>query len=228
MSLINVGAPQIVNRGIGQIMIEAGLADLIEALVTVGTNERSLLEHIMEELEYAFQYYEDAMAGRTPKVWPRPEINLEVFSEVLAIESPGNIYEAINTDLLRYLLKYLDDKADAQVKTVSALPPLAPIDGPKEVFAGRNINKPEEVNITFTAPPEEYTYEIYLDLRYVKSGSLKDSGDGYVYETLSVPKDDQQHTVRVVYVTPEKNIGRFSTAVAFGEKPLTPPIIRDL
>jgi len=203
MPLNNIGTPQVANRALLPLAIEAGLLDLVRYLVPIAVDKRTLLERIIEALE-------QAVAGN-----PHPCLNMTVFQEVLEMIRPGDVYNAINVDTLDRLLEIVNENPKAPVMEVKALPKMALVGSPPIVKAGRDRQKPTQVNVVFSAPPADAKYEIYLDLQLALIGNKDPDEDGYVYERLLVPEDGKRHSVRVLFNLPENRMTPFGPPAFF-------------
>ncbi len=81
--------------------------------------------------------------------------------------------------------------------------------------AARDGAAPTQVNVTFSDRPANYRYAIYLDGVLVKVANVAGSS-GFVNESIQdVPADGREHTIRVLFVTPEMAITRFGPVANF-------------
>ena len=218
-NLDNIGVPQVANRAIIPIAIQAGLADLVAALVPMATNRLTLLVALVAELEKAQAY---ALGQSTTP--PHATLNLAVLQDVLLHTHPGEIYQAINTDVLTRLLDYIDADIAAPVMSVSKLPDTLHAPGPAIVTAERDPEDASALLILFSEPPLTAVtdaqgnvietlceYELYLNLRLVRRGSEAPVG-GMVCETLpNVPATVAQlpHSIRVLFVDGDGCLSQF-------------------
>lgn len=134
--------------------------------------------------------------------------------EALEASNP-ELAAALNMDTLDAILRYMARKAKSPVVAAADLPETVAEPGPESVTAARDGADQMQVNITFSEPPSGYMYAIYLDGIFQKVGALAGSG-GFVNEALQdVPDDGETHTIRVLYVTPEKAITLFGPVATF-------------
>jgi len=203
MGIQNLGTPQVANRAIVQLAIEAGIVDLIKSLVAVATDKRSLLLQIVDTLG-------DAVEGKSV----HPALNTQFFAEVLEKASADDLIVAFNMDVLDKVLEYIDSDSDSAVVSVKSLPRTIPVDGPAETSVVRDR---DTVEITFSEPPVDWAYEIYVDLKYVGKGAQATATvvDGLVTHSLVMPFDGETHTVRVLFVDPSGSMTRFGPVATF-------------
>lgn len=193
MGLNNIGTPQIGNRAIIQLAIEAGIAALIQSLVLFGMDRKTLLEKVAGVLQETME----AMLGK-PGKQAHPALNQAVIAEVLTLMQPGDIWGAINTDVLDKLLDYLSIDPTAQVAPVRSLPQTVPVAGPDSLTTQRDAQTPTQVTVTFPAPPEGFdAYEVYVSYRMVKRGDNAPV-DGVVTDVIALPEGS--YSIRVLYV----------------------------
>jgi hypothetical protein len=119
--------------------------------------------------------------------------------------------DALNTQTLDAILNYMALDTNSAVLPVDQLPALLNRAGPAETYGGRDSNTPTQVNFSYTAPPENWTAEAYLDGVFVKHSTLAPT-NGYVYDILTDVAPGE-HTVRVLYRSPKNEITRFGTIV---------------
>lgn len=139
-----------------------------------------------------------------------------LFSIKQALENSNPaLANALNTQTLDAILAYMETLPSAFVVSADKLPSLENEAGPASVAAARDGGVPTQVNITYSAPPEEYTSEIYFDGVFRKH-SMEAGSNGWVNEALAnIPVDGQQHTIRVLFRTPDGNVTRFGPIVTF-------------
>lgn len=134
--------------------------------------------------------------------------------EALADTNPA-LAAALNMDTLDAVLKYMALKPKSPITLTSELPEMLDEDGPASVTAARDGGAATQINITFSEPPAGYKYAIYLDSIFQKVGNAA-AVDGWVNDALQdVVDDGQQHTIRVLFVSPEQAITRFGPLAAF-------------
>lgn len=139
---------------------------------------------------------------------------LEALVDALETTNP-ELAAALNLDTLQAILRYMAQAGAAPVVRAVDLPDMLDADGPASVSAARDGGAPTQVNITFSAYPEGYTYEIYRDGVFAKAGEIAAS-DGWVFEALQgVTVDGAQHTIRVLFVSAEGAITRFGPVATF-------------
>lgn len=210
----NIGVPQVANRAIIPLVFQSGIAEMVVDLVPIAVDKVTLLMMITRELEKAF-------AGLPP----HPALDMNVFAEVLNYIEPGQVYSAINMDVLDRVLETISDNPLSPVMLASRLPGITLTPGPAEVFAGRDPNDPSIVRVTFTEPPTvqlpdgsfyTWEYELYIGLKFIKRGSVEGSDEGYVHEQIApVPETGQQMFVRVLYVTQDGELTPFGPPAVF-------------
>lgn len=132
------------------------------------------------------------------------------LKEALEENNPA-LAGALNVQTLDAIMEYLSVLPNAGVVDADKLPKLLNENGPAEVYGGRDNNDSSQVNFSYTAPPEGYTAEAYLDGVFVKHSTLAPSA-GYVYDILANVVAGA-HTLRVLYRNPDGDITRFSTVI---------------
>lgn len=125
------------------------------------------------------------------------------LKQALADSNPP-LAEALNTQTLEAVLKYLATKPSAIVPARD-LPEMLDEDGPASVAAAWDGGVADQLNVTFSAPPEGYVAEIYVDGVYVKD-STASPVEGWVNDNVRV---EQASTVRVLFRDPEGRTTRF-------------------
>lgn len=121
---------------------------------------------------------------------------------------------ALNFDTLEVLVTYMES-AGMGASTVDGLPTLLNEDGPVSVTAERNGGDPTQIDITYNSPPPTYEAEIYRDNRLAKTSDDNGSG-GTVSETLTgVEDDEEEHTIRVLYINADGDQTRFGPVAEF-------------
>lgn len=129
------------------------------------------------------------------------------LKEALEENNPA-LAGALNLQTLDAIMEYLSALPDAAVVDADKLPKLLNENGPSEVYGGRDDKDSSQINFSYTAPPEGYTAEVYLDGVFVKHSTLAPSA-GYVYDILQ-KVDEGEHLLRVLYRAPKGNITNFS------------------
>ena len=138
---------------------------------------------------------------------------LHAIKATLADNNPS-LSVALNMQTLDAILAYMN-RIDGAVISADALPMLLNAAGPASVAAARDGGNATQVNVTFSAPPEGYTSEIYLDGVFQKQSALTGEG-GFVNEAiLAVSQDGIPHTIRVLYRDSAGNITRFGILATF-------------
>lgn len=105
--------------------------------------------------------------------------------------------EALTVETLNAVLDYMQTIDNTVVKATE-LPEVLNQDGPASVSAARDGGVTTQINITFTAQPSGFDYEIYMDSLFQKKGSNAPSA-GFTSDTLSGVAAGS-HTIRVLYV----------------------------
>jgi len=187
----NIGAPTIASRGFVPLAVEAGIANTIKSLISgLALDARSLL--------------------------------LEIKSVLSADNEP--LAAALNMDNLAAIIAYMELSGTgimaASGLPVTRLPVLLDEDGPAVVSAGRDGGEPTQVNIGYSAPPDGYTAEIYLDGVFAKRSDLAPTGETVFDIVPGVPVDGLPHTIRVLFSTVDGETGeeqqtRFGPVAAF-------------
>lgn len=186
MNASNIGTPTIASRGFVPLAVEAGITQTIAALVSgLAVDARTLLL----ALKAALSDVNDPLAA------------------------------ALNMDNLAAIIAYMERAGlgviAASSLPVSRLPVLLDQDGPASVTAARDGSQPTQINVTFSAPPDGYTYELYLDGVFQKAGN-NTASNGWVNDAISdVPADAQPHTARVLFVDPNGDQTRFGPIASF-------------
>lgn len=210
----NIGVPQVANRAIVPLVFQSGIVDMISDLVPVATDKQTLLLMITHELEKAF-------AGQPP----HPALNMSVFAEILQYIQPGQVYTAINMDVLDKVLDAISEDPLSPLLKAENLPGTSLHPGPEEVQAARDANDPDIVHVVFTEPPTvqlpdesfyTWEYELYIGLKFIKRGNVEGSAEGYVHEQIApVPETGQQMFARVLYVTQDGELTLFGPPAVF-------------
>lgn len=130
-----------------------------------------------------------------------------------ALEVPNKpLADALNFQTLDAIMDYISTKSGSAIVNANQLPSLLDADGPVSIAAAWQEGVPGQVNVTFNAPPEGWTSEIYLDGVFYKH-STEAGTEGWVNDSLqSVPAG--AHTIRVLYRDGSGNISRFSLTIA--------------
>lgn len=190
MQVINLGTPTIASRGFVPLAVEAGITATIESLVSgLAIDIKSLLVELKNELK---------------------DVN-----EPLAA--------ALNLDNLAAIIAYME-RNDTGIMAasglpVSSLPVLLDENGPSSVSAGRDGGDPAQINVGYSAPPDGYRAEIYLDGVFIKFSDLAPT-NGTVWDIVTgVPVDGGAHNIRVLFSTTgeagEDQQTRFGPIAAF-------------
>ena len=119
--------------------------------------------------------------------------------------------DALTLQTLGAILDYMEEKGDSPVVMAKDLPELLDEDGPASVSAARDGSVTTQINVTFSAPPDGYSYEIYLDGVLAKAGSNEASG-GFVNDIVS-DVEAGTHTIRVLFVDADGKQTRFGPVV---------------
>lgn len=130
---------------------------------------------------------------------------LAALKEALEPNNP-QLAHALNTQTLDAIIAALDGP-DAAIVEADQLPELLNQAGPASVTAARDPGDATQVNITYTAPPNGFTAELYLDMVFVKHSTLAPSG-GFVFDALFGVAPGA-HTIRVLYRSANGQITRF-------------------
>ncbi len=174
-NLINVGKPQIANRGFVALAVEAGIVATIESLVTLAVDKQTLLSQIVDVLT----------------------------------EPNKPLADALNIQTLDAIMAYMAELDTSSVVEASDLPTLLNEDGPVSVTAGWDGGSPvsEQINVTYSEPPVDYTAEIYLDGVFAKHSVVAAVG-GYCNDAIT-GVEVAISTVRVLYRDENGSITRF-------------------
>jgi len=122
---------------------------------------------------------------------------LERLKVALATDNPP-LAAALSVDTLNLLLDYLKVKSvPAPVLRAADAPKQLDQAGPASTSGARDGGTTTQVNITFSAPPAGFHYEIYLDGVFAKTGTLV-TGE-WTFEALFGVAAGA-HTIRVLYV----------------------------
>lgn len=136
---------------------------------------------------------------------------LIALEEALSQSNPG-LAAGLNIQTLDAILAYTNDLPNNPFVTADHLPKLLNENGPASTSAARDGGVNTQVNVTFSEPPNGYTYEIYLNSVLAKAGSLSGQS-GFVNEAVSGVAAGAV-TVRVLYVNPaDGDITRFGQIV---------------
>ena len=175
-NIANIGTPQVANRGFVALAVEAGIVTVIQSLVGLALDKRSLIIQIVEALE----------------------------------DSNPELAAAMNMQTLDAILDYVS-LTDAAVINASDLPALLDENGPVSVSAGWDGGSAssEQINVTYSEPPAEYTAEIYLDGIFAKHSTVAPAA-GYCNDAVSGIQVAIS-TVRVLYRDGDGNLTRFGT-----------------
>ncbi|WP_119069198.1 hypothetical protein [Aggregatilinea lenta] len=141
---------------------------------------------------------EDVIRSLVPLATDKQTLLVNLVA-ALSGSNPG-LAAAMNMDTLDAVLKYVTAQPGSPILLASALPDMLDEDGPASVTAARDASEPGQVNVSFNAPPDGYSYRLYLDGVFRRAGSQAGTG-GWVSEALAgVAVDAHEHTVRVLYV----------------------------
>lgn len=123
---------------------------------------------------------------------------------------------ALNMDTLDAIIKFMAQRPKTPIALASDLPDTVTDSGPASVAAARDGGTLTQVNVTFSESANGHTkYGIYLDGIFQKVGNLAAAG-GYINDAIQdVPADDQEHTIRVLYVTDDLAITLFGPVATF-------------
>lgn len=112
------------------------------------------------------------------------------------------LVESLTPNVFDALIRHLQESGqlDAIVPD-NQLPGLLDEDGPEGVFVSWQVETPETIFITWSAPPAGYLSEIYVDGVFMKRSTQE--GSGTVDDSVVVPGlSAGEHTVRVCYFDP--------------------------
>lgn len=170
----NIGTPQVLSRAAVALAVSQGIVTLIKSMVNIATDKMTLLLALKDHLG----------GGEQP------------------INKP--LADALNMELLDLILTYMGSVPGSEYVPASAMPKLLPQAGPASFFAARDGGLPTQLNISFTAPPAGFTYEVYQDAKRVLAGSQAAQPSGEVWEVVQgVPQDGEVKTFRVLFVRTE-------------------------
>ena len=127
-------------------------------------------------------------------------------------ETNPTLAAAMNMDSLMAVIEYMQSQETAAVATKDHLPTLLNESGPASVSAARDGGVNTQVNITFSAPPEGYKAELYLDGIFQKVVQENPSA-GFV-NTLIANVSPGSHTIRVLFRNGDGDITKFGPIAA--------------
>ena len=174
MTVTNIGTPQVANRGFVPLAVEAGIIPVIESLVGLAVDKKTLLIDVVKAIK----------------------------------QDNKQLSESLNYQTLDAILLHMES-LDAGVVEASDLPVLLDEDGPASVTAGWDGDDPgsEQINVTYSEPPVDYTAEIYLDGVYAKHSTVAASvgfcNDSVTDVTVAIS------TVRVLFRSADGSQSRF-------------------
>lgn len=141
------------------------------------------------------------------------EISLVILLKQSLWDDNEPLSRAINTGTLGAILKYMALIGESVVFDVD-LPDMLNMDGPASVSAYREPEELTQINIGFTAPPEGFECDVYLDGVFAKT-STEAPSNGNVFDTLQGVALGNRN-VRFIYRrVADGALSRFSAVVEF-------------
>lgn len=117
---------------------------------------------------------------------------------------PDPYKDAIGLDFVNRLIEYIQRTEETSpVMWVKDLPTLLDESGPASITATRDTVQRRKVIVSFNDPPEGYGYEVYLDSVYQQSLFVESTSGITKIAIGPVELNTGDHTVRVLYTTPE-------------------------